>query len=65
MRMLILAGAAALCIGVIGANSASAAPANATVIGAAAETSSPVTKAFCRVHRWCEHGRCWVHRHCW
>jgi hypothetical protein len=35
------------------------------VIGAAAETSSPVTKAFCRVHRWCEHGRCWVHRHCW
>jgi hypothetical protein len=64
MRTTILATIAALGIGLICA-SASAAPMNATTIGKAVTASSPITKAYCRVHRWCEHGRCWVHRHCW
>lgn len=65
MRTLIFAAVAALSIGLTGTTGAVAAPANATIIGQAASINSPVTKAYCRVHRWCEHGRCWVHRHCW
>jgi hypothetical protein len=64
MRTIVLAAITALGIGLISA-AASAAPLNATAIGNAATAASPVTKAYCRVHRWCEHGRCWVHRHCW
>jgi hypothetical protein len=27
---------------------------------------TPIEKAWtCKVHKWCEHGRCWVHKHCW
>jgi hypothetical protein len=65
MRTIVLAAISVLCLGLVGA-SASAAPLNATAIGRTASSTSPVTKAYyCRVHRWCEHGRCWVHRHCW
>jgi hypothetical protein len=63
MRTIVLAAITALAIGLISVP-ASAAP-NVTAIGNAANATSPITKAYCRVHRWCEHGRCWVHRHCW
>jgi hypothetical protein len=64
MRTIIFAAITTIGIGVICA-SASAAPLNATAIGDAASATSLVTKAYCRVHRWCEHGRCWRHRQCW
>ncbi len=65
MRMTLLAVIAALGIGLTGTSAVSAAPMNTTVVGQTANFSVPVTKAWCRVHRWCERGRCWVHRHCW
>jgi hypothetical protein len=64
MRTIILTAITALGIGLISAP-ASAVPLNTTAIGDAARATSPVTKAYCRVHHWCEHGRCWRHRQCW
>jgi hypothetical protein len=52
--------------GVVGAASVSAAPLNATAIGGAAAANSAVaTVVGCKVHKWCEHGKCRVHNHCW
>jgi hypothetical protein len=67
MRAIIVAAIIALGIGFTGASSSAAPlnPLNATPIGSAASATSPVSKAACRVERWCEHGRCWRHRHCW
>jgi hypothetical protein len=65
MRNVIFAAVGTVCIALAGASGASAAPVNASTIAHDASSTSIVSKAYCRVHRWCEHGRCWVHRHCW
>lgn len=65
MRMTVFSALSGLAMMVIGAASVSAAPLNATSISGAAAASSVVTKVPCRVHKWCEHGSCWVHKHCW
>jgi hypothetical protein len=65
MRMTLLAAIAAIGIGLAGPSGALAAPVNTSVVGQTANVSAPVLKAWCKVHRWCEMGRCWVHRHCW
>jgi hypothetical protein len=66
MRVTLMAMVAVMTIGIAGTTGASAAPANASMISAQAKATSPVIDVrMCKVHRWCERGRCWVHRHCW
>ena len=65
MRVTMLTVLTAVAIGFLGMAGASAAPVNATLLKQSAGKFSPVEQVVCRVHRWCEHGRCWVHRHCW
>lgn len=66
MKISFLAVVAAIGLSLAGVTGAFAAPASGAAISAAPHFSAPITKAhWCRVHRWCEHGRCWVHRHCW
>lgn len=65
--MMICAVLAGVGIGLIGPMDVSAVPLVPAAVTQAAGSRSAVTPVLmmCKVHRWCEHGRCWVHRHCW
>ena len=63
MRKFMLAAAAALLFGWIGAQPASAGPADAAAIERAATAASPVATARCWFRRWCGPVKC--HRRLW
>jgi len=64
MRTIVLAAFVAMAIGLIGISESIGAPANGNVIGAAAQTTSPVTKVPCAMRRVCSRGVCTTRRVC-
>lgn len=67
MRMMVCAVFVGLATALAVPTDVSAVPLATSPIGQAAGPHSAATPVLmmCKVHRWCEHGRCWVHRHCW
>jgi len=65
MRMIVLAAFVAMGMGLIGTSQSIGATANGSVIGAAAVTTSPVTKVVvCAMRRVCSRGVCAMRRVC-
>jgi hypothetical protein len=65
MRTIVLAAFVAMGIGLIGMSDSIGAPANGNVIGAAAQTTSPVTKVVvCAMRRVCGRHGCAMRRVC-
>jgi hypothetical protein len=63
--MIVLAALTAMAIGFLGTAQTMAAPAQGSVIGAAAASTSPVTKVPCAMRRVCGRRGCAMRRVCW
>jgi hypothetical protein len=65
MKAMLLTAAIAVAASSLATTGVFAVPVDASFAGDKANFSSIEKVRYCKVHRWCEHGRCWVHKHCW